>query len=41
MFCENLKLDFPVDQPQLFSKVELCYKSLEFFIQQDGVIFNF
>jgi hypothetical protein len=27
MFCENLKLDFTVYQPQLFPKVELCWKS--------------
>jgi hypothetical protein len=39
MFCKN-KLDFPVDQPQLIPKVELC-KSLEFFIQWGGVIFIF
>jgi hypothetical protein len=38
MCIKNLKLDIPVDQPQLIPKVELP-KSLEFFIQWGRMIF--
>jgi hypothetical protein len=30
MCCENVKLDFPVDQPQLIPKDELCLNRLNF-----------